>query len=837
GLRIRARALKATYENEVLGWVSNATSIFNPENLTEGEIVEYKEELGSMAKAIRSIIIDADKIRNQARGESYYDEIESELAFTSNATSTLSMILDYYNIYDNLDDVIQLAIEIEDNLNTVKTIMDNLWSCLSIVSSYLDTGEIPLFDFWFEANSTLLIDILETLDAIIELEDEVLYGDASYDELEEMIEHVSSMMPGLVESFIEEFRRRTYELLKLKHQYYALTAMIPEAFLVAVESYTNGTRGLEEVHERALVLFDQIVAIPKIMRSVAKLQIYLDLARKVYSLLLRAFNALDIEATERYRVLLDRIVNSGESEKRVIENALATNPSLGRYISVSEINRKYKTATDKAVIEAIRKIISLQAEVEENYEKTASYDIKLRIIENKTAVYFNGTLLMSRDEIDNAVAVIQRVLSVVKSISIDSRCELRNDDLRRIWFEKINEIAERNNWVNRRIREFKEILRVKEDVYVARKPKMGETEAKSKAVLSEFTTVDEIISMITKAYGSFKQWLWGAIDEKIPWPGNEIVKAFLGQYLIGPVDAFVQVLNSDLARSIIAGVYYLIRAGASLIEVVAAGLAWLVLKGLEAITWLIANALDFLLSFLPIGGEFVGVVRDMLLGLGENFASVANDLVVFIHEKLAEALKSLAQVASSFLWVLEPVALIVDAIRDQLGSFLLNVYTYYVAPMVYRAYDGNMTQAMIDVLFFRDRFYNRVGGGFEFLRKLGNMAWNVLPRASKVDILSKYLDYSRIFVGIPGVYASNEDEEAFRENMDEKELDSPSVEDVAQISLLPFVGLQFLFEDVFFSCFIVNLEDNAFPVSGLELMLGGTEQEEGDWFCSAVEDG
>jgi len=59
-----------------------------------------------------------------------------------------------------------------------------------------------------------------------------------------------------------------------------------------------------------------------------------------------------------------------------------------------------------------------------------------------------------------------------------------------------------------------------------------------------------------------------------------------------PAEIFIRILNTDAAKYILSGIYQLIRMHANMMQIIAAGIAWLVMKAIEKFAWLLGNVLE-----------------------------------------------------------------------------------------------------------------------------------------------------------------------------------------------------------------------------------------------------
>jgi len=70
--------------------------------------------------------------------------------------------------------------------------------------------------------------------------------------------------------------------------------------------------------------------------------------------------------------------------------------------------------------------------------------------------------------------------------------------------------------------------------------------------------------------------------------------------LCGLAEIFARILSTDAAKYILSGVYQLIRMHADMVQIIAAGIAWLVMRAVEKFVWLLGNVLEWMLKLLLV---------------------------------------------------------------------------------------------------------------------------------------------------------------------------------------------------------------------------------------------
>ena len=129
------------------------------------------------------------------------------------------------------------------------------------------------------------------------------------------------------------------------------------------------------------------------------------------------------------------------------------------------------------------------------------------------------------------------------------------------WYEKAKETLEHEQELRKS--------------YNIEAPDPTETTTKSKEVMEGFVLVDQIVEKITKGYSKFKKWLRKRLEEilswikwPLDWAREAIIDLIMAQ-ICAPAEIFIKILNTNVAKMILSGIYQLIRAGASIIEIIA----------------------------------------------------------------------------------------------------------------------------------------------------------------------------------------------------------------------------------------------------------------------------
>ncbi|RLG60103.1 hypothetical protein DRN86_03225, partial [Candidatus Geothermarchaeota archaeon] len=173
-----------------------------------------------------------------------------------------------------------------------------------------------------------------------------------------------------------------------------------------------------------------------------------------------------------------------------------------------------------------------------------------------------------------------------------------------------------------------EILKLKTEMNTE---EASEAEAK---VRHEFATIDEVLDEIYKGYQEAKQYIYNSIDSSIPWPFNELAKSLITPYLEGVGILIDFARQNNFIKQLLGFVYWLIRLGKALVEIIVYGLAWLLLQAVKWLLEFFGDAIAFVASCLGLDGELFkrlwhGIVPTEWI----------NDALMFIEEKLAEAVR------------------------------------------------------------------------------------------------------------------------------------------------------------------------------------------------------
>ncbi|RLG59102.1 hypothetical protein DRN86_04755, partial [Candidatus Geothermarchaeota archaeon] len=253
------------------------------------------------------------------------------------------------------------------------------------------------------------------------------------------------------------------------------------------------------------------------------------------------------------------------------------------------------------------------------------------------------------DEIPRCKSIIEFTLAGLKEVKTPNIQKFGIKEIDETISECINDTIELNNEIRtykQKLLEVKELLpiikdKLKTQMYLEM---LG---AHAAPLIEIFKTIDDIKSWIAAGFESVKQWCFERIDSVIPWPGNEIVKTILAARLSLLSTAAQYILEAG--KWILYGMYMLSLMGKSALEIAAYGIAYLVMKAVEAVSWLIENLIDTVFSLVPLPDALKDFVKKTLI---DHFVDpafkFANNAVLYLEEKLSQAVQELSEIAMEF---------------------------------------------------------------------------------------------------------------------------------------------------------------------------------------------
>ena len=184
----------------------------------------------------------------------------------------------------------------------------------------------------------------------------------------------------------------------------------------------------------------------------------------------------------------------------------------------------------------------------------------------------------------------------------------------------------------------------------------------------------------------------------------------------------------------------------------------------------------------------------------------AGDQAIYLQSVISEAVESLGRVVlSMFGPILAPILTIWGAVRQMIGEAIMNIYLALVAPKIYRAYNGNMTQALMDAVYMRDRFIEkvkRVSSIFPTLLNIGKIGFSIMPASEKNEIILSTISATQ------SVLATKT-----QENQQQKE--EINSETAAKAALVSSIDKTYSIEDIQAPVYIGKLDRQFYPVPGL----------------------
>ncbi len=151
------------------------------------------------------------------------------------------------------------------------------------------------------------------------------------------------------------------------------------------------------------------------------------------------------------------------------------------------------------------------------------------------------------------------------------------------------------------------------------------------------------------------------------------VKAELAGLFLGADFIINYVIDSGWFKSFLSGAYNMIQAGKSLVEVIGYGIAWVFMKALRGIFWLIEKIMDvtkFITGTLGLSNTWFDQIMDKYI---DPAISWVNDKILYLKEKVMGAIDRLADAVGTMVNTLfSPVLMGIRVIMSEFGNLLYN---------------------------------------------------------------------------------------------------------------------------------------------------------------------